>query len=68
VHGAHGTGHVSVGFDIAYTGLGLGRKGSEGFVLEHFTGSGTLVVAGGGKLQVHAGAVAAFADTVGWGR
>jgi uncharacterized protein (AIM24 family) len=79
VHGAHGTGHVSVGFDIAYTGLGLGRKGSEGFVLEHFTGSGTLVVAGGGNLieldpaayggkpQVHTGAVAAFADTVTFG-
>lgn len=69
----------TVGFDIAFTGLGLGRKAGQGFVLQHFTGSGTLLVAGGGslieldlasyggKLQVHAGAVAAFADTVTFG-
>jgi uncharacterized protein (AIM24 family) len=66
----------SVSFDIAFTGLKVGRRGGEGFVLQHFTGSGTLVVAGGGslieidpadyggKIQVHAGAVAAFTDTV----
>lgn len=65
-----------VDFDIAFSGLSLGRRGGEGFVLQHFTGSGTLIVAGGGnvvevdpsayggKIQVHAGAVAAFADTV----
>lgn len=69
----------SVAFDIAFTGLGVGRKAGEGFVLQHFTGAGTLVVAGGGnlietdpatyggKLQVHAGAVAAFADSVSFG-
>ena len=66
----------SVNFDIAFTGLRTGMRGGGGFVLQRFTGSGTLVVAGGGslidldpgdyggKLQVHAGAVAAFADTV----
>jgi uncharacterized protein (AIM24 family) len=66
----------SVAFDIAFTGLSLGRRAGEGFVLQHFTGPGTLVVAGGGnlveidparyggKVQVHAGAVAAFTDTV----
>lgn len=66
----------SVAFDIAFTGLALGRRAREGFVLQHFTGSGTLLVGGGGnlleidpaayggKIQVHAGAVAAFTDTV----
>ncbi len=66
----------SVNFDIAFSGLRAGGRGGGGFVLQHFTGSGTLVIAGGGsltelnpsdyggKLQVHAGAVAAFADTV----
>jgi uncharacterized protein (AIM24 family) len=65
-----------VGFDIAFTGLARGRRAREGFVLQHFTGTGTLIVAGGGslvevdpsayggKIQVHAGAVAAFADSV----
>lgn len=66
----------SVAFDIAFTGLTAGRRGGEGFVLQHFTGAGTVVVAGGGslveidpsayggKVQVHAGAVAAFEDTI----
>lgn len=66
----------TVGFDIAFTGLRVGRRGGDGFVLQHLTGSGTLIVAGGGnlvevdpasyggKIQVHAGAVAAFAETV----
>lgn len=65
-----------VAFDIAFTGLALGRRSGQGFVLQHLTGSGTLIVAGGGnlmevdpsayggKIQVHAGAVAAFADTI----
>lgn len=66
----------SVAFDIAFSGLGTGRRSQEGLVLQRFTGSGTLVVAGGGslieidpsayggKVQVHGGAVAAFSDTV----
>jgi uncharacterized protein (AIM24 family) len=68
-----------VDFDIAFSGLRSGARGGEGFVLQHFTGSGTLVVGGGGslaeldpgdyggKLQLHAGAVAAFADSVTFG-
>jgi uncharacterized protein (AIM24 family) len=70
---------ASITFDIAFTGLAKGRKGGEGFVLERFGGTGTLMIAGGGslveldpaayggKIQVHAGAVAAFADTVSFG-
>lgn len=65
-----------VDFDITFTGMRTGIRGGDGFVLQHFTGAGTLVVCGGGslteldpanyggKLQLHAGAVAAFADTV----
>jgi uncharacterized protein (AIM24 family) len=66
----------SVAFDIAFTGLTTGRRAQQGFVLQHFTGSGTLMIAGGGnlveidpsayggKVQVHGAAVAAFSDTV----
>ena len=68
-----------VGFDIAMSRFGVGRRSGEGYFLEHFTGRGTLVVAGGGtltdvdpssyggKIQVHAGALVAFADTVSYG-
>jgi uncharacterized protein (AIM24 family) len=69
----------SVDFDIAFSGFKTGRKGGEGFVLEKFTGSGTLLVAGagnfielnpakyGGKIQVDTGCVVAFEDTVTYG-
>jgi len=69
----------SVAFDIAYSGLGMGRRSGEGLFLEHFTGSGTLIIAGGGslieldpadyggKIQIHAGAVVGFADSVTYG-
>ena len=33
----------TVDFDIAFQGWKTGRKGGEGFVLEKFTGTGTLV-------------------------
>ena len=68
-----------VNFDIAYNGLMQGRRSGEGVFLEKFTGTGTLVVAGGGsivevnpndfggKIQVHAGALVAFADSVQYG-
>jgi len=68
-----------VAFNIAFSKLGVGLRSGEGFILEHFTGQGTLVVAGGGtlteidpsayggKVQVHAGAIVAFADTVSYG-
>jgi uncharacterized protein (AIM24 family) len=69
----------SVGFDIAYNGLVQGRRSGEGLFLEKFSGTGTLVLAGGGtiievnpidyggKIQVHAGALVAFSDTVQYG-
>jgi uncharacterized protein (AIM24 family) len=66
----------SVDFDIAFSGFKAGRKGGEGFVLEKFSGIGTLIIAGagnfielnpakyGGKLQVDTGCVVAFEDTI----
>jgi uncharacterized protein (AIM24 family) len=70
---------ASVNFDIAFSGFRAGRKGGEGFVLEKFTGAGTLLIAGagnfidlnpakyGGKIQVHTGCLVAFEDTVRYG-
>ncbi|HET7529635.1 MAG TPA: AIM24 family protein [Mycobacteriales bacterium] len=70
---------AGVDFDIAFSGLRTGMKGGEGFVLEKFTGTGTLFVAGagnfielnpakyGGKIQVDTGCVVAFEDTVTYG-
>jgi uncharacterized protein (AIM24 family) len=70
---------ASVNFDIAFSGLRSGFKGGEGFILERFTGVGTLLVAGagnfielnpakyGGKIQVHTGCLVAFEDTVRYG-
>jgi uncharacterized protein (AIM24 family) len=70
---------ASVNFDIAFSGLRAGFKGGEGFILERFTGYGTLLVAGagnfielnpakyGGKIQVHTGCLVAFEDTVRYG-
>ena len=69
----------SVDFDIAFTGLRTGRRGGTGFVLEKFTGTGTLFVAAagnfielnpakyGGKIQVDTGCLVAFEDTVTYG-
>jgi len=66
----------SVNFDIAFAGLRTGRRGGTGFVLENFTGTGTLFIAAagnflevnpakyGGKIQVHAGCLVAFQDTI----
>jgi uncharacterized protein (AIM24 family) len=70
---------LGVNFDIAFSGLRQGWKGGEGFVLERFTGVGTLFVAGagnfievnpakyGGKIQVHTGCLVAFEDTLHYG-
>lgn len=69
----------SVNFDIAFSGLRTGWKGGEGFVLERFSGTGTLLIAGagnfielnpasyGGKIHVHTGCLVAFEDTVRYG-
>ncbi len=69
----------TVSYDIDFSGLNLGRRSREGLIFEHFTGRGTLVIGGGGslielnpssyggKIQVHGGAVVAFADSVSFG-
>jgi uncharacterized protein (TIGR00266 family) len=65
-----------VNFDIAFTGMRMGLRGNEGFVLQKFTGAGTLFVAGagnfielnpakyGGVIQAETGTVVAFQDSV----
>ena len=59
---------ASVTYDISFSGFNLGRRSKQGYIFENFTGRGTLVelnpAAYGGKLQVHGGAVVAFADSV----
>jgi uncharacterized protein (AIM24 family) len=69
----------SVDFDIAFSGFRTGRRGGEGFILEKFTGKGTLLIAGagnfielnpakyGGKIQVDTGCIVAFEDTITYG-
>jgi uncharacterized protein (TIGR00266 family) len=66
----------SLAFDIAFTGLRTGMRGHEGFVLQKFTGAGTLFLAGagnfielnpakyGGVIQAETGVVVAFEDSV----
>jgi uncharacterized protein (TIGR00266 family) len=70
---------AGVDFDIAFSGLRAGLSGGEGFVLEKFTGHGTLLLAGagnfvdinpadyGGKLQVDTGCVVAFESSIRYG-
>ncbi len=70
---------TSVNFDIAFSGLRQGLRGGEGFVLQKFTGVGTLFIAGagnfielnpakyGGRIQVHTGCIVAFQDTIRYG-
>ena len=69
----------TVEFDIAFQGGKVGRKSGTGFVLEKFSGYGTLVIAGagnfielnpakyGGKIQVDTGCVVAFQDSITYG-
>jgi uncharacterized protein (AIM24 family) len=69
----------SVKFDIQFAGFTTGRRGGEGFVLEKFTGEGSLFIAGagnfidlnpsqyGGKIQVDTGCVVAFDDRISYG-
>jgi len=77
--GAFVAAEASVNFDIAINGLRTGLRSGQGFVLEKFTGSGTLIIAAagnfielnpsnyGGKIQVHAGCIAAFQDHLTFG-
>lgn len=70
---------AGVNFDIAFSGLRTGMRSGMGFVLEKFTGGGTLLVAAagnfielnparyGGKIQAHTGCVVAFQDTLTFG-
>ncbi len=68
-----------VELDVELAGLRAGLRGGEGFVLEHFTGTGTLLIAAagnfvelnpakyGGKVQVHTGCIVAFEDSLAYG-
>ncbi len=70
---------ASVDFDIAFSGFRTASRGGEGFILEKFTGNGTVLIAGagnfielnpakyGGKIQVDTGCVVAFQDTIHYG-
>ena len=63
---------AGVRFDVAFAGLRTGFSGGEGFVLEKFTGTGTLLIGGagdfvdinpadyGGKIKVDTGCVVAW--------
>jgi uncharacterized protein (AIM24 family) len=67
---------ATVAYDIDFSGLALGYRSRNGFIYEHFTGSGSVVLAGGGslldlnpadyggKIQVHGGAIVAYSDAV----
>ena len=66
----------TLNFDIAFTGLRMGLRGHEGFVLQKFTGAGTLLLAAagnfielnpakyGGTIQAETGNVVAFQDSL----
>lgn len=68
-----------INFDIAFSGWRTGYRSGMGFVLERFTGTGTLLVAAagnfielnparyGGKIQAHSGCVVAFQDRLSFG-
>ncbi|HEV7204120.1 MAG TPA: AIM24 family protein [Jatrophihabitans sp.] len=70
---------AGVNFDIAFSGLRQGFSGGEGFVLEKFTGRGSLLIAGagnfievnpadhGGTLKVDTGCVVAWDDRISYG-
>lgn len=69
----------SIHFDIQFAGFTTGRRGGEGFVLEKFTGTGSLFIAGagnfidvnpaqyGGKIQVDTGCIVAWDDRITYG-
>jgi uncharacterized protein (AIM24 family) len=69
----------TVEFGIAFQGGRTGRSGGEGFVLEKFTGRGTVIIAGagnfidlnpadfGGRVDVDTGCVVAFEEGIRYG-
>ncbi|MFE4699762.1 AIM24 family protein [Streptomyces sp. NPDC056738] len=69
----------TVQFGIAFQGGRTGRSGGEGFVLEKFTGHGTVIIAGagnfidlnpadfGGRIEVDTGCVVAFEEGIRYG-
>ncbi|MFC5906989.1 AIM24 family protein [Streptacidiphilus monticola] len=70
---------TGVDFGIEFSGLRTGMSGGEGFILEKFTGQGTVIIAGagnfidldlqdfGGKLHVDTGCIVAFEEGVRYG-
>jgi uncharacterized protein (AIM24 family) len=69
----------SVQFGIAFAGGRQGMSGGEGFVLEKFTGRGTVIIAGagnfidlnpaefGGRIEVDTGCIVAFEEGIQYG-
>jgi uncharacterized protein (AIM24 family) len=69
----------TVDFGIAFQGGRTGMKGGEGFILEKFTGRGTVIIAGagnfidlnpadfGGRIEVDTGCVVAFEEGIQYG-
>ncbi len=69
----------TVRFGIAFAGARQGMSGGEGFVLEKFTGRGTVVIAGagnfidlnpadfGGRIEVDTGCIVAFEEGIRYG-
>jgi uncharacterized protein (AIM24 family) len=70
---------AGVNFDIAFSGLRQGLAGGEGFVLEKFTGTGSLLIGGvgdfidvnpadhGGRLRVDTGCIVAWDQNIRYG-
>ncbi len=70
---------AGVNFDISFMGGRAGFSGGEGFILEKFTGLGTLLIAGagdfidinpaeyGGKLRIDTGCVVAWDQNIRYG-
>jgi len=70
---------AGVNFDVSFMGGRAGFSGGEGFILEKFTGVGTLLVAGagdfidinpadyGGKLRIDTGCVVAWDQNIRYG-
>ncbi|UWE11557.1 AIM24 family protein [Actinacidiphila bryophytorum] len=69
----------SVQFGIAFAGGRQGMSGGEGFILEKFTGHGTVIIAGagnfidlnpadfGGRIEVDTGCIVAFEEGIQYG-